>query len=106
MRHFWQTAFVITLAAALGVTWQTEPVYTQSISAPSAVPGINKPVRIVRGRFTQDVTLTRDTYWVLRGAVFIADGARLTIESGTTIIGETATRGTLVVERGGRLIAD
>lgn len=101
----------ITLAAVL---LRPMPVFTQAagqIGSPVNVPGIDKPVRVVRGRFTSDVTLTADTYWVLRGAVFIgaADGtspARLTIAAGTRVIGETATRGTLVIERGAQIIAN
>jgi hypothetical protein len=63
-------------------------------------------VRVLRGRFTSDVTLTRDIYWVIRGTVFFHEPARLTIEPGTHIIGETATRGTLVIDRGAQIIAD
>jgi hypothetical protein len=78
----------------------------QIVSAPANVPGIDKPVRVIRGRFTSDLTLTNDTYWVLRGAIFIGAPARLTIQPGTRIIGETATRGTLVIERGAQIIAN
>jgi len=106
MRHFWKSAFVTVLAVFLGVSWHQEAVHTQSISDARVVPGIDKPVRVVRGRLTQDITLTRDTYWVLRGAVFVGESARLTIEAGTTVIGETATRGTLVIERGAQIIAN
>ncbi len=101
----------ITLAAVL---LRPMPVFTQAagqIGNPVNVPGIDKPVRVIRGRFTSDVSLTADTHWVLRGAVFIgaADGtspARLTIAAGTRIIGETATRGSLVIERGAQIIAN
>ncbi len=78
----------------------------QIISPPASVEGVEKPVRVLRGRFTQDVVLTADTYWVLRGAVFVGEPARIVIEPGTWIIGETATRGTLVIERGAQIIAD
>jgi hypothetical protein len=81
-------------------------VATQVISNPQNVPGIDKPVRVLRGRFTNDVVLTNDTYWVLRGTVFVHEPARLIIQPGTTIIGETATRGTLVIDRGAQIIAD
>jgi hypothetical protein len=99
-------ATLVMLAGAL--VWQP-PVETQSggvIGDAYTVPGIDRPIRIVRGRFTQSITLTRDTYWVLRGAVFIGEPARLTIESGTRVVGETATRGTLVIERGAQIVAN
>ena len=44
-------------------------------------------------------------YYVLRGAVFVRDGATLNIQAGTRIIGESGSVGTLIVERGGRLMA-
>lgn len=81
-------------------------VATQVISAPRNVPGISKPVRVLRGRFTQDVVLTNDTNWVLRGTVFVQQPGRLIVQPGTTVIGETATRGTLVIDRGAQIIAD
>jgi hypothetical protein len=70
------------------------------------VPGIDKPVIVVRGRITGGVTWQSQYYYVLRGAVFVAQGATLTIQPGTRVVGELATAGTLVVERGGRLIAE
>jgi hypothetical protein len=70
------------------------------------VPGIDKPVVVVSGRITNDTTWENDFYYVLRGAVFVQGGARLTIEPGTTIVGETATLGTLVIARGSRIIAN
>lgn len=79
---------------------------SQIVSAPVTVPGISKPVRVIRGNFTSDLRLTADTFWVLRGAVFIQEPARLIIDPGTFVIGETATRGTLVIERGAQIIAD
>lgn len=66
----------------------------------------DKPVRVLQGRFTRDVALTSDTYWVIRGTVFFHEPEHLTIEPGTRIVGETATRGTLVIDRGAQIIAD
>jgi hypothetical protein len=70
------------------------------------VPGIDKPVVVVRGRLSGSHTWESRYYYVLRGVVFVNEGATLTIQAGTTVVGETATLGTLVVNRGGRIIAD
>ena len=105
MRYLTATLLTAVLVVA-GLAWNQEPVLTQSVSAPRTVPGLDKPVRVLRGRFVQDMTLTNDTYWVLRGAVFIGEPARLTIQPGTRIVGELATRGTLVIERGAQIVAD
>jgi hypothetical protein len=69
------------------------------------VPGIDRPVVVVRGRIATDTTWQAQFYYVLRGAVFVERGATLTIEAGTTTVGELATTGTLVVARGARIVA-
>ena len=106
MKAVLKLAVTAVAVATLLVAWPRQTVHTQKISEPVTVPGIDKPVRVLRGRFTSSLTLTSDTYWVLRGAVFIGAPAQLVIEPGTRLIGETATRGTLVVERGAQIIAD
>ncbi len=54
--------------------------------------------------FTGKQTLKKGTY-TLKGWVYIADGAELTIEPGTIIKGDKATKAALIVERGGKLHA-
>lgn len=54
--------------------------------------------------FTGKQTLKKGTY-TLKGWVYIADGAELTIEPGTVIKGDKATKAALIAERGGKLIA-
>lgn len=61
---------------------------------------------VIQGKITGNVTLRAVDTNILRGAVFVADGATLTVEPGTTVYGEGATLGTLIVSRGGKLIAD
>lgn len=54
--------------------------------------------------FTGKQTLKKGTY-LLKGWVYIADGAELTIEPGTIIKGDKQTMATLIAERGGKIIA-
>ena len=54
--------------------------------------------------FTGKQTLKKGVY-TLKGWVYITDGAELTIEPGTIIKGDKATKAALIVERGGKLIA-
>ncbi len=49
-------------------------------------------------------TLERGTY-TLKGWVYVADGATLTIPAGTIIKGDKASKAALIVEPGGKLIA-
>ncbi|HTJ80978.1 MAG TPA: hypothetical protein VL400_04620 [Polyangiaceae bacterium] len=51
-------------------------------------------------------TLTKDTRWRLKGIVSVPDGKVLTIEPGTTIVGDKESLGTLVVQQGGKLVAE
>ena len=74
-------------------------------SPPRNVPGIDKQVVVVTGEITGVENWTSNFYWVLRGAVFVRDGAILNIQPGTRVIGEAGTIGTLIVERGGMLNA-
>lgn len=50
-------------------------------------------------------TLTADKQYLLKGQVFVRDGQTVTIEPGTVIYGEKRSKGTLIVDRGGKLIA-
>jgi len=70
---------------------------------------------MVRGTITSNTTWTRDNTYVLQGPVFVGEdggvNATLTIEPGTTIIGDTdppgGERGSyLVITRGSKIIAD
>lgn len=54
--------------------------------------------------FTGKQTIKKGTY-ILKGWVYIADGAELTIEPGTIIKGDKQTKAALIAERGGKLIA-
>lgn len=53
-----------------------------------------------------DTTLTADKVWNLKHKVHVRAGATLTIEPCTTIKGEKATLGTLVIDPGAKIIAD
>jgi hypothetical protein len=64
---------------------------------------------ILEGAITESVTLTADKPWLLRSAVTVGDDSSavtLTIEPGTTIYGESATNGFLVVTRGAKIMAE
>lgn len=62
-------------------------------------------VSTISGEITSDTALTRDQTWVLQGTVFVRAPATLFIEPGTTIVGENASNGTLVIDQGAKLLA-
>ncbi len=61
---------------------------------------------VLKDSIVGNVTLTNDRTWLIRGFVYVVNGATLNIEPGTVIFGEKATKGTLIVERGGKLNAE
>ena len=65
-----------------------------------------RKVAILEGNITSDRTLRANNDYLLRGAVFVQDGATLTVEAGTTVFGEGASTGALVVAQGGKLMAE
>lgn len=69
----------------------------------------NDPIVTQKIELTGDLktqTLTKDKKYLIKGQVFVRNGQVLTIEPGTVIFGDKATRGTLVIDRGGKMIAD
>lgn len=51
-------------------------------------------------------TLTNDRKYLIQGQTFVRDGRTLTINPGTVLLGDKATKGTLIIDRGGKIIAD
>ncbi|MCR5888488.1 T9SS type A sorting domain-containing protein [Hymenobacter sp. J193] len=64
------------------------------------------PVVTVKDKITANTTWSNKNVYLLDGFVRVADGATLTIEPGTVIKGKKDTQGTLIVEQGGKLMAD
>ena len=72
-----------------------------------AVTVIAKPlVEIPEGTLTGTINWTEDKIYRLNGFVRVGDGARLNIEPGTLIIGDRQSKGTLIVQMGGKIYAD
>lgn len=51
-------------------------------------------------------TLTADKKYLIKGQVFVRNGQTLTVEPGTVVLGDKRTRGTLVIDKGGKLEAN
>ena len=90
------------LAAA--AVWGGQSVSTQGNF--TCDEGGEQRLCIVSGRLTSDTTFTADTLWLLDGAVFVDEPARLTIEAGTQIFGRSETNGTLIISQGAQILAN
>ena len=71
---------------------------------PTNKPIINGNAKL-SGEITGNRTLSADTCYLIEGFVYVVDGAKLTIPAGTILKGDKQSKGTLVVERGGQIMA-
>jgi hypothetical protein len=60
----------------------------------------------INSNITTNTTWTNTNKYLLKGFIYVEDGATLTIQPGTIIKGDKPTKGSLIVKRGGKLIAD
>jgi hypothetical protein len=65
-----------------------------------------KPVEEISSDITASKTLPATKDYLLKGLVRVKPGATLTIEKGTTIRGDSATKAILLVEAGAKIIAE
>ena len=61
---------------------------------------------IVSGNITTNTTWTSNNTYLLSSFVYVKAGATLTIEPGTVIYGDKASKGSLIIEQGAKIIAD
>jgi hypothetical protein len=57
------------------------------------------------GDITTNKTLTADKIWLLKGNVYVTGNSTLTIEPGTIIKGDKASKGALIITRGAKINA-
>ncbi|MBN2173711.1 MAG: carboxypeptidase regulatory-like domain-containing protein [Bacteroidales bacterium] len=62
-------------------------------------------VTVNAGNITANTTWTSANVYKLNGFVYVKSGVTLTIQPGTIIRGDETNKGTLIIERGGKLIA-
>lgn len=66
---------------------------------------VQDPTIVLSGNLPTQ-TLDASKKYLIRGQTFIKDGITVTIPAGTVLFGEKSTKGTLVVERGGKLVCN
>lgn len=84
-------------------------VFLASCSKNTVDEDINPPVAAntveVSGDVTASTTWSADKIYLLKGNVFVTNNATLTIQPGTIIKGDKATKGALVITRGAKINA-
>ena len=76
------------------------------ISRGNAMYAVVDSLSIVTSNITSNTTWTADNAYVLGSAIFVQEGATLTIEPGTVVFGASDINTVLVVARGGKIAAD
>ncbi|AZA77518.1 hypothetical protein EG347_08325 [Chryseobacterium sp. G0186] len=61
---------------------------------------------ILSGKITSNLTLKANKIYKLRGLVYVTNGAVLTIEPGTKIVGEADKNGALIITKGSKIMAE
>lgn len=86
--------FILTFVLALGAVNS----YAQ--------PAIDDSTTLNAATITGTVTLTNNNVYLMKGFNVVKAGGKVVIEPGTLILGDEASTGTLIIERGGILYAN
>ncbi len=78
----------------------------EAAPAPTPTPTSGKPVVELAGSTATNKLLDADTTYLIKGYYYVTSPAVLTIEPGTIVKGDKASKGALIITRGAKLIAD
>ncbi|MBL7728608.1 MAG: hypothetical protein JNM68_13015 [Dinghuibacter sp.] len=92
---------MLILTTIFGATSCVKVEFNEGDDAP-VVP--NPTSNVISGNITTSRVYTRGKY-ILKGYVYVTDGATLTFEPGCIIQGDITEKGALIIERGAKLIA-
>ena len=98
-------SFIFSLLVITACSYDDVPPITIIVENPGTTPNPEEEyVELVGNLPTQ--TLTKDNKYLIKGQVFVRENNVLTIEPGTVIFGDKGTKGTLIIDRGGKIIAE
>ncbi len=87
------------------ITVQSTDGLFKDVSIVTIFPAAGSTITLT-GNITTNILLKSDINYVLDGWVYVKSGATITIEPGTVIKGKVDTKASLVIERGGKIMAD
>ncbi|MCD8740571.1 hypothetical protein LT679_08175 [Mucilaginibacter roseus] len=96
---------LVLLSAAVVVTSCSKSDSDGELIIPPITGGETGNAVTVQGDITSNTTWTADKIYLLKGNVFVTNNATLTIEPGTIIKGDKATKGALIITRGAKINA-
>lgn len=74
-------------------------------STRAQTPAGRKPKKNITAPITANTTWSCDTLYFLQGYIYVQNNATLTIMPGTTIVGDTTNKGSLIITRGAKMNA-
>lgn len=112
MKNFTQFLFIFLLIIGnvygqqeKGIIGTNNWLYNWTEFNPKAME-YGEPTQILAGSITEDLTLSKRNVYLLSGDVFVTNNASLTIEPGTVIIGDFASKASLTISQGSKIIAE
>jgi hypothetical protein len=66
---------------------------------------VSDVANVLTGTLTANKTLTSGTPWTVKGQYIVNSGVTLTVDPGTIVKGDKATKGLIIIKPGGKLIA-
>lgn len=99
MKQFLLAAFVLTTVVSVTSCVKVNFDETE-VTAP-----VDSTSNVITGKITTSRFYARGTY-ILKGYVYVTEGATLTFESGCVVKSDITEKGALIIERGAKLIAD
>jgi len=97
---------LILIASAAMVSTGCRKIEVDGSDSNGTTPPPVAESTILEGRITASRTLTAGNTYKLRGLVYVTNGAILTIEPGTKIVGENGKNGALIITRSAKIMAD
>lgn len=94
-----------SLSVDFTVTDKQSTPKTVSTSVSITVTQAPKETVTVDQIISSNTTWSESKFYLLKGNIYVAAGAELTIEPGTIILGDKITKGALIVSRGGKIHA-
>lgn len=93
MRKTFFTTFFFTLMLVLTLVFNTKAQLTATDST-------------ISGNISQNVVLSANKKYLLNGFVYVDSTYSITIPAGTVIMGDKASKGTLIIKRGAKIFAN
>jgi hypothetical protein len=112
MKNFTQIIFILLVFVATSFAQQEKGIFSEENWLDNWAefnPNHNdygEPTKILAGNITENTTLYKKEVYLLLGNVFVTNGAALTIEPGTVILGDYKTKASLIISKGSLLIAN